>query len=205
MNRILKTIGITVVAALALSVMASAAQAVEFTAENYPTEFHGENGAGSEEFNTEAGSVECASTFSGTAEEASTTVTTVPVYSECVAFGFVEAAVNTEECHYLFHLGASLGEDKYTATVTVQCPTGQSIKITAATCAAEVGAQGPLSHVIVEDTTNGFLDVTAEVTEINYTVTKDGLFCPFSGTGAKEGGEYLSNEPISIGEGLSID
>jgi len=197
------SVGAIVVAAL----LAPAAQGAEFTASEYPAEMHSEIPAGSQSFTTEAGTVYCDSTLAGYGEEASQTAALHATYSGCEAFGFISVSVNTEECDYVFHLDSEVAEHKYTATVSIVCPEGQSIKITAASCALEIGAQGPLSHGIVEDTTNGIIDMTAEITGINYTVTKDGLFCPFSGTGAKEGGEYVSVEAAAIesDQGLYID
>jgi hypothetical protein len=65
---------------------------------------HGESAAGAEEFITEAGAMECARTISGEFGEKSSTVEAHPEYSECQAFGFLSATVNTEECNYRFHL-----------------------------------------------------------------------------------------------------
>lgn len=204
MNRILKVLGTAMVAALALSVMASAAQAVNFTAEEEPASFHGENGFGNEVFTTEAGSVECDSTFSGEGSK-SPTITAIPVYTNCEAFGFVDADVDMTSCAYTFHLESDLGGDKYTALVTIECEDeGDAIDITALSCSATVAPQGSLSHVILNDTTNGIIHVEAAVSDIDYTVTKDGFLCPFSGTGAKEGGEYNSEEPVAIGSEQGI-
>jgi len=191
MNRALKVLGIAAVAALAMSVVASAAQATEFTASEYPSSFHGSNTSGEEVFSTEAGDVKCDSEFSGEAKEASSSVTAHAEYSECEAFGFVNATVDTEGCDYVFNLPA----EGTTATVDVACGEGESIKITAASCAAEVGAQEDLEHVGFANgtgETEDEVEVTATATEIAYTVTKDGFLCPFSGTGTKEDGSYTT-------------
>ncbi|HEX3735701.1 MAG TPA: hypothetical protein VHU86_11195 [Solirubrobacterales bacterium] len=209
MIRNLKILGLAVVAVMAMgAVMASAALATpQFTATEYPVEIHGAGGTGStaEKFTTEAGTVECgASTFTGTQSGASSTLTMHPTYTECVAFGFLSAAVNTEECNYIFHANTKVSTDHYTLSTDVSCPAGQSIKITASTCSAEVKAQTGLTPVnAVNDPESGGKAEDVTVTpavngQIAYTVTRDGFLCPFNGTGNKTGGSYTATGPVTV-------
>jgi hypothetical protein len=188
MTRQLRVLGLALLAVLATSaVIASAAQAVpQFTASSYPATATGSNTKGSESFTTEAGTVQCDSHFQGSLSAASSTFTVTPTYTNCEAFGFLDATVNMEGCSYIFHATEKVTTDHYRSHVTVECPSGKSIKITAGTCKAEVKAQGNLTTLT---TTNSGGSVTAmpSVTNIAMTVTQDGFGCPFSGTGAKTG------------------
>jgi hypothetical protein len=187
--RKLNRFALAFVAVLAMSaVVASAAQAVpQFTASAYPAIGTGSNKAGSETFTTEAGTVQCDSHFRGVLTEASSTLTVTPKYTECVAFGFLGATVNTEGCTYVFHATEKVENNVYRAHVDVSCPEGQSIKITAATCKAEVKSQTGLTTVKGTNLAGGSVTVEPNVTNIAMTVTQDGFGCPFSGTGAKTG------------------
>lgn len=218
MIRNLKALGLAVVAVLSMSAfVASAAQAEattdKFKAEtgNYPVSFHGSSAAGNEVFTTEAGKVECASSYTGSAGEAAQTVTSHPVYTGCKAFGFLEATVNTTGCDYTFNLTTKIETDKYVAHVDVHCESGKSIVITAATCEVNVGSHTGYTDVGIEVMTpaSGHKDLTidATVSGITYTVVKDGFGCPFNGTGAKNGGTYETGSPVTVtgtGEGLTI-
>jgi len=207
MIRNLKVLGLAVVAMLAMTaVLVPVAQADEpvtehFTAvdETYPESFTGTNGVGSETFTTEAGTVECASKFTGSAAGETTTITVTPEYENCKAFGFLNATVSHEGCHYLFHLTTKLAGPVWQAHVDVTCPEGKSIKIVAGTCEATVGAQPGLTTVNLRN--NGAttdVEVEANVSGIAYTVTKDGFGCPFSGTGPKTGAKYVSDSPTTV-------
>jgi hypothetical protein len=211
MIRNFKALGLAVVAVLAMSaVVASAAQAeattAQFTAATYPTTFEGTNTAGSEVFTTEGGKVECASKFTGSMSAASQTSEAHPTYTGCKAFGFLTATVNTEECNYLFHVTTKTGEGKYQAHADVVCPAGQSIKVSASTCKIEIKGQTGLTTVNFENS-SGDLKVLANVGGIAYTVTQDGIGCPFNGTGAKTGGTYVTNEssPLTLVGSSAID
>jgi len=195
MIRNLKSLGLALVAVLAMSaVVASAAQAVpQFTASSYPVTATGSNTKGNETFTTEAGTVQCDSHFlvenTGGNHEgipgATSTVTATASYSNCTAFGFLNATVNMEGCDYVFHATEQVAAGVYRHHVDVVCPAGQSIKITAATCKAEVKAQTGLTTVT---TTNLETGVTVQPNVgVSITVTQDGFGCPFSGTGVKTG------------------
>jgi len=198
MIRNLRVLGLAFVAVLAMSALAAtAAQAApQFTCSAYECSATGSNTIGSETFTTEAGGVQCDSHF--TVEEVGTTVgtgiqnaetkvTVTPTYTGCTAFGFLGATVNVEGCDYVFTATEKIAEGVYTHHVDVVCPTGQSIKITAGTCKAEVKAQTGLTRVKTTNLANGTVTVQPEVGGISLNVTQDGFGCPFSGTGAKTG------------------
>jgi len=200
MTRKFKTLGLAIVAVLAMSaVVASAAQA-QFTSNSYPTTITATSPLSNDDFKTEAGSVECAGHFTGEATEASSTQTVNASYSECRAFGFASATVAMNGCDYVFH---SNGE------VDLECSGTNKVVITAGACEIQIGTQTGLKSVALTNNGN-HIDVKASVKGIAYTVTKDGFLCPFSGTGAKTGAEYLQNnavtvKPVSGGTDLTID
>ncbi|HSR93856.1 MAG TPA: hypothetical protein VLK56_03235 [Solirubrobacterales bacterium] len=96
MTRNLKTLGLAVLAAFALSaVAASAAQAEKFTAAEYPAILHAEPTTHTFEF-ANGLQDKCSTTISGELTEASEKVHLVPKYSECSAIvGGVKKSVTT--------------------------------------------------------------------------------------------------------------
>ena len=199
MNRKLKTLGLAVVAVLAMSAVVATAAQAQFTASSYPTAATATSPKGNDDFKTEAGSVECKGHFAVAAlTEASNTVTVTPTYSECIAF-FFSATVHMNGCDYVFH---NNGE------VDLECPEGAAVTITAGPCEVDIPPQTGLKSVAF---TNDATDITVKSTTkgITYNVTKDGFLCPFSGTGHKTGAEYLQNNAVTVnstnGASISVD
>jgi hypothetical protein len=191
MIRNIKVLGLAVVAVLAMSaVVANAASAAQFVASSYPATFTGSNTKGTEKFHTEAGNVECDSHFQGTENEASSTASAHPEYTNCEAFGGLSATVTTTGCNYVFHLTSTTS-----ASTDVACGTG-AILVTAGTCKAEIKSQTGLEKVGMA-ASGGKITVTPSVTKIKYTVTQDGFLCPFNGTGNREDGEYTGSVTIA--------
>lgn len=208
MIRKLKVIGLAFVAVLAMSAVAAPASqaAPEFTCSPYPCTATGSSAKGAEEFTTEAGTVKCNSHFlvekvgGGDLTGPSQKVTVTPTYTNCEAFGFLSATVNVEECDYVFTATEKLGPDHYVHHVDIVCPTGQSIKITAGTCKAEVKGQTGVTDVTTLNTKEG---VTVEPTaEVALVVTQDGFGCPFLGTGNKTGNYHGDVHITRVGGGL---
>jgi hypothetical protein len=204
MIRNLKTLGLALVAVLAMSVVvASAASASSYTGSAYPTTGTGSNTSGKETFTTPGGTVQCDSHFEGTLSAASSTLTVTPKYTNCVAFGFLNATVEFKGCDYLFHAGASQGGGVYKNSVDIVCPAGSGpVTIKAGTCVVDVPAQTGLSNV---KTTNSGTSVTVqpEVSNITMNVTTDGFGCPFPGTGHQIG-SYHGDVVLSRVGGGSI-
>jgi hypothetical protein len=186
MIRNLKSLGLALVAVLAMSaVVASAAQAVpSFTASAYPATATGSNSKGSETFTLDHSTVQCDSHFvTNSLAAASSTLTVTPTYSNCEAFGF-SATVNPEGCTYVFHATEQVAAGVYNHHVDVVCPTGKSIKITAATCSAEVKAQTGKTTATTTNLGGGSVTVQPNVV-VSTTVTNDGFACPLTGTGTR--------------------
>jgi hypothetical protein len=221
MIRNLKVLGLALVAVLALgALMASVASAGKLTVtspetEPFPVKLHAEQVAGENHVFTltddENLEVKCpTATFAGTQNEnTSSTVQVHPTYTEgggekCKGFLGINATVNTATCDYVFHIGETVGsEGHYGGTVDI-VKAGEAacgIVVTAATCQVTVDAQNGLSALTGINMPNGEAtdDVTvkAEIQNIHYTVTNDGLFCPLKNgqtTGVK--GDYVGNTTV---------
>jgi hypothetical protein len=198
--RTLKLLGVAVIAVLAMSaVVASAANATNFTASSYPTAAISTSEKGNDDFKTEAGSVECASTKTWFVRAGPSPSWTVEVhYSTCQAFGFLSATVNMNGCHLVLTLPGG--------KVDLNCSIGKVITVTASTCEATIGSQENLESVALSNSGTGISE-KANVGGIKYTVTKDGFLCPFNGTGAKTGATYTQNKAVQISStnGATID
>ena len=214
MSRNLKVLGLAFVAMLAMSaVVASAAMAEgEFKAgAEGEINLVGKQVEGNHVFTAGSAAVECEEAiFEGSAENGDTVIDTHPTYNECTAFGFLGASVSTTGCDYTFTNEGTIGEDEYTGKVHITCSGSNKIKVSAGTCALEIGSQGPLSTVKVIDTTGTSpktIMVNADVvTGITYNVTKDGFLCPLSGTGVKTDGKYDGNTTVEgSSEGSPVD
>lgn len=193
MTHNLKALGLVIVAVLSLgAVVGSTASASEFTASVYSggTTATASSFIGNDDFKTEAGSLECATHYHigplvGPAESVTVDVT----YSGCKSFGFLNSAVHMNGCDYTFFTNGN---------VDLTCEAGEGpITITSATCELQIHGQKGLSKV---DLSSNGTDISMQmtVTGTNYTVTKDGFGCPFSGTGAKNGATYTQNAPVTI-------
>lgn len=196
----LRALGVLLAAAMALLAVASVAVASsEFEAEELPATVSGTyTGWG---LVTEGGEVTCSVSLSATLSEASSTLTLTPSFSSCKAFGFAEATVKPEGCKLVLHGGSETAEaETYAATTDVSCEAGKSIKITASTCAIEVGAQTNRSGAQLNDETQTAPEHTVlegTITKVAYTVTTDGFLCPFGGTGKKESGELKGSAKLT--------
>lgn len=172
-------------AAVSAATTSDARAASEFTASAYPATITGSNTHGSESLTTEAGTTQCDSHFvTSSIGAATSTLTITPTYSECTAFGFLNATVTTEGCTYVIHATEELKPGTYQHHLDIACPEGKSIKIVSGTCKAEIKAQSGLTTV---KTTNSGSNLTLEweLTGVSLVVTQDSFGCPFSGTGTK--------------------
>jgi len=121
-----------------------------------------------------------------------------PVYKECTAFG-LPATITTTGCDYLFHIGAAT-TGGWHATKDIACSAGATIRIVAQTCEVTVGQQSGLA---TSEVTNSGGSGTAmdlllhmSITGMNYTVVKDGIGCPLSGTGTFSKGDHTGTATI---------
>lgn len=194
-----KVVGLVMLAAFAASAVVTAgAQADTFTASKYPTSVTAASAKGNDVFKTEGGNVECSSHFGGTLTAAASSITITPSYTECQAFGVGSATV-IMGCDYVFHA---------TGAVDIECPASNKIVITAGTCEVQIGTQTGLSKVELSNG-SGDINAKANVGGLKYTVTKDGIGCPFAGTGEKVGGTYTQGSAVTVsstnGASVSVD
>lgn len=187
----LKSIGLALIAVLAMSALAaSAAQAVpEFTASAYPATATGSNMAGNETLTTPGGTVQCSSHYlveeygGGEFTGPTPTLTIKPSYMECNAFGFLGATINTNGCTFVYHATERVSPGTYRHHIDIVCPSGQKLTITAGTCELDVPPQTGLTTATTMNLVSGQETVQPNITGITMNVTKDGFGCPFAGTG----------------------
>jgi hypothetical protein len=209
MIRSFKALGLALIALAAMTALsASAAQAGTLTVEPGPTVTLTGEQTEKHKFEltdhliegkpaaTECGKAHFKHVGAGVGNGAET-VTVHPEYTECKAFG-LNATVNTTGCDYLLHLGAVTGTGWH-VTTDVVCAAGSLIKITTATCEVTVGAQtGLATSQVTNGTTVSPMDLIlhTKITGIKYTVVKDGIGCPLSGTGSFSKGDYNGTTTI---------
>jgi hypothetical protein len=221
MIRTLRILGVAFVAVLAFSAVAATTASAEgkiTCTGGYPCTLTGESALGNDTFTTEAGNVECKAHFDATLPEAVSNLTVTPKYTNCRAFGFLEATVHMNGCAYEFTTATRIGTSADLQThewttgtnsttlpaseVThLECPMGAKVEITAATCRVQIHPQTLHGHLIITSTTAPTpddIDVKGKYTGIDYTVTQDGFGCPFAGTGPKDGAIYEQHEEITI-------
>jgi hypothetical protein len=216
MIRNLKALGLALVAMLAMSaVVASAGQAANFTAAEYPATLTGEQIASEKHVFTVAGGrkVTCeGATFSGTLTSPSSTQTITPAYSAChanILGAILPATVTFNDCDYLFHVTAGATHD-WTGTADLVCPT-KDVEIhvykESAThidanevCHYTITGQTGLSKIEYKVTTGmpNDLDVKANVTGIAYHKT----FGTLATCGAASGtSTYVGNTTVKAFNG----
>jgi hypothetical protein len=180
MNRKLKALGLALFAVLAMGALsASAAMAADFHSENGTDTVIKGSQVGSDKFVVNAGTVTCnEATYEGIQSGAtSNTVTVTPKYTECTAFGFVNATIHTNGCRYVFD--ADTNAEGFT-DVTIDCsePTEggtthqRAITVTAFNCWVTVGSQTTGNGIKYANTGSGAsrdVDVSVSLTGITYT------------------------------------
>jgi hypothetical protein len=207
MTRVFKGPGLVLLAVFLFAVSASPASALKFTASTYPTVGTAESALGNDAFTTEAGKIECKSHFEGSIAAAQSTLTVKATYTKCQAFGFISATVSMNSCVFEFTSPTETAADTFSGAAHVRC-SGEPALLVAGTCKATVGEQSPGGSVSgTDNTATGDASVQANVNEINYTVTQDGIGCPFEGTGPKTGATYVQAQPVTVQatNGATID
>jgi hypothetical protein len=140
-------------------------------------------------------------TFTGTqaVSEGATTLQTHPIYQECIVGG-LNATITTTGCDYLFHIGTPTLSGGWHVTTDIVCNAGSVIKIVTATCEMTIGGQTGLT---TSELTNAGGVGTAmdlllhtSITDIKYTVNKDGIGCPLSGTGSFSKADYVGTTTV---------
>lgn len=215
MKRNLKVLGVAIAAMLAMSVMASAASAQQYTAASYPVVVSGSQST-THEF-TIGGNrrVKCstASFTSPSQGAAASTITITPTYSGCTikipsTEGELDATVTMGSCDYLFNEPTGLS-----STVNITCSSGaivihvyNGLGVTHneanTLCQYEVGAQNNLSSVTYE---NGGGNVTAKA-NVSAIAVKRLLGTTTNCGGASQTATYTGNTLLQgNGGAVAID
>jgi hypothetical protein len=202
MMRNLKILGLALVAVFAMSsVAASMAAADQFTAEAYPTVLTGKTdpGAAADLFTTTTGNVNCkSSTYTGTVSAATTTVSMLPSYAECTAFGF-PAVIDVNGCTYLFHV---MGGSSTEGDVDLECTGGNQVTVTAigagtTKCTVHVGSQaditGTVKYINTGSGTTREVTLEVDIGGIDYSHTKG------TGLGACTAGSATNGSLVAKG------
>jgi hypothetical protein len=178
---------------------------------------------------TECTTAKFTGSFVSASMEGATVFTVQPVYEGCKAFG-LNATVTTTGCDYLFRTGTQsgividfpggvvTGNGAWHVTTDVVCQntkdkdgtvTPHRIRIVTATCEVTIGSQIGLATSSVSNSgtaspeTAMDLVVATNVTGIVYTVTKDGIGCPLSGTGLFTSGDYTGVTTVKAHDWLT--
>jgi hypothetical protein len=144
MIRKLKRLGISLIAAFAMSsVVASAASAEAFWFKTDGSALSTTTLTGSQVgqnvFEVDAGKLTCSTvTYSGSISgNTATTFTINPHYTGCVSFGTFPSTVTMNSCRYVIHTDTKSGTE-YHATTTIECDGNDEIIVTAKTAAGVV-------------------------------------------------------------------
>jgi hypothetical protein len=200
MSRKLKTLGIAIVASLAMSAMAASAQAApEFHAGNAHTILKGKQETGSEHVFTAGesfGGISCTQAeFSGTTSALTEkTQTMTPVYENCAdSFGRT-AHVSMNGCGYIF----SVSNNATVGTTEIECPPGKEIVVTVTAsphCTVRIPAQKSVGPVTYHNIANGDVTVTSEAENVTNT-TEGGFFICGVSNGHHTEGTYFGNTVV---------
>ncbi len=173
-----------------------------FKAGAYPATVHGTSAVGNGAITTEAGTVECNESLHAEIGKAATTLALAPTYSSCRAFGFLSATVSPNGCRYSLEEPERLAEDEYRSDFGFACEAGKAINVAVSTCEFEIPGQLELASARLTDDTSATpvkdLTFKPEVTKIAYKVLKDGLGCPFTGTGSKTGATFTATSATTL-------
>jgi hypothetical protein len=201
----LKTLGLAAMAVLALTAMVgvSSASAAEFHGTG-GTALTGVVGENNHVFTIEGSTVTCNTiAFNGTAAASGTSVTQTmhPSYSNCTAFGFINAVINTSNCLYEFNANTNtVNLTSCTSPINIVAESGFG------TCKATVGNQNGINgqtfiNMGVTNPINNKNEQLSTLTEnssanniITNVNTSNGI-CPIN-TGTKNTAEYDGNTGI---------
>lgn len=187
--------GLALLALAAVSVVAaSAAQAGEFTASEYPATVTGSQ-TSKHEFKFNTGTVVCAkATFDGTLEKESETLTVTAEYKECATpKGGVNVKMNS--CDFLLHAGETIEMERVDGSLDVQCNVeGDEIEFVepATGCVVKVPAQNSLNTLVFTNKKMaGDYEMDIGLTKMKYTQNEK---CKEQGV--FEDGEYLGKSTM---------
>jgi hypothetical protein len=195
----LRIFGAICAALILAAATTTAASAAKYTASSYPAIVSGSGALTNTTIFTEGGTIECRDHFEGSLNEASTDLTITPTYTSCRAFGFLNATVSG--CKYTFTepFGSN---DLYTAQADIT----STCTVVASTCEVKIEPQGPLiGSSFTNETSLGDVNMRVEFLSVAYNVVKDGIGCPFSGTGKKSGAKFVQHLSVTLNSLATFD
>jgi hypothetical protein len=202
----LRSLGLSLIAVLAMSVVpASAAQAAKLTTGPYGDSLFGVQQATHSLLlrdNSNLGFTCSEANMEGAVPDGGTSSPVLhPWYAGCTAFG-LKATINTTGCNYRLNLAASSGPE-YPGTMDLECSTS-GIVLTTLTCEVVFPPQTGILAATGTNLPNGgwnrvLLKMTGE--GIDYVVTKDGVGCPLKGKGNYSEAAYWGSTELSAGLG----
>ncbi|HEX7280182.1 MAG TPA: hypothetical protein VF255_11245 [Solirubrobacterales bacterium] len=195
MIRNIKALGLAVFAVMALGAFSAATASAEklFHSEVAHTEVRGEQHSTEDTFTVNAGTVRCShATYTGTQSTATASTQTVaPTYSGCKAFGFVNTTIDPNGCGYVFSLSGTPVSGAAPGGVTIECPAGQVITVTAFNCWVTVGPQTRATGITYTNLGAGKTrDVTVDVNLTGLTYTQHSKSFPGCTNGTFNNGTY---------------
>jgi hypothetical protein len=121
----------------------------------------------------DAGTVSCNKlTYSGTTTvTTTTTLGLVPSFTGCTAFGFVNTNIDYNGCIYRYHLKK---EGSSTQGMSIDCPVGKAIAITAFNCEVLIPSQSGLT-IVGYTNAGGDISVDHNITILRYTQISKGF------------------------------
>ncbi len=193
MIRNLKILGLAFVAVFAMGAVVASAQ--QFHSESAPSTVTGSQ-EGQGVFTTDAGTIECTTaTYKGTiGTTTTTTISMVPTFSGCTAFGgFASAKITTNGCEYLLHITQN---GSNTGTMDIACPGSNEITVVAEVfgtvkCTVHIHPKSGLQTVTYTNVGVGATReriVHLDITNFTYTVTAGTGFGACSTTGTTHNG-----------------
>ena len=198
----LKTIGLAILAIVAVSAVSgvASASAAEFHASAVGVAISGEQ-VEAHKFTLTGSSITCkVAKFTGKTEALNSTTQKVhPEYSECTAFGFLGATVNTEGCIYNFHT--------QTGTTDLESCTKGAIIVTASSAFGKCVMENPnqtgingQSWATGGTSPNRDITATANATNIKAKVTTSTGICPLT-VGEHTNGTYTGTTTMKPASG----
>jgi hypothetical protein len=209
MTRGLKTLGFALTALLATGALLAAGAQAGFTASSYPVSISGSQTT-THKWTFQGSSVECKSaSLSGSLAANSEQLALTPSYSECTAFGFLNATVTVNTCNYLSTHGSSVdGQHKWKGSTHIVCTkAGDTMTIVAASCAVHIPPQTPtIATVDYEEETFGQDEIvkTSTVSGIHADITS-GFLCPLTEKSTDTTGTYSGSSTLTASGGASLD
>jgi hypothetical protein len=197
MIRNLKVLASALVALLAMSALASTANA-QFESEAESTNLTTSTNAMQKlAFSEGSTAIEC-TTYKVSGTQSSKTVTTLtvtPIFSNCESFLGAAVALTTNGCKYVFHLA----KGSTTGTTDIECEAGKAMEFEIGNiCKYTIGTQTGLSSVSFKNTGAGSTrEIVAEMNLKGVTATRttNDFFCPAAGsTGTYTGTSTMTGE-----------